>query len=146
MIPVPNHLLVGIVPNPYRSSLCDGCAFLRTAKRNGSGHRHNVGYLSRFVYLVLMNLLIFAAFLFFLFAFCIVEGGDISLRNQEFLRLCFILAILCIGLFLCREDLGILCTQFLHLRQFLYAEFIEGSLSGFVQRDFFTMGFQEFLL
>ena len=29
----PDNLLVGILPNPYRSSLRDGCAFLRNTKK-----------------------------------------------------------------------------------------------------------------
>lgn len=37
----PDNLLVGILPNPYRSSLRDGCAFLRNTKKERPGQQCN---------------------------------------------------------------------------------------------------------
>ena len=80
---------------------------------------------------------------FLLFALCIVQGSDVSLGKQQFLRLVFRPAVFCIGPFLCIKDFGVLYTEFFHLRQLLYSLCIKGGLGSLVDRDFLPMGFQK---
>lgn len=80
---------------------------------------------------------------FLLFALCIVQGSDVSLSKQQFLRLVFRPAVFCIGPFLCIKDFSVLYTKLFHLWQLLHSQCIKGGLGSFVDRDFLPMGFQK---
>ena len=54
-----------------------------------------------------MNLIFLLVFLLLLFAFRIIEGSDISLRDQKLLSLIFYLTVLCVSLLFCGQDLCI---------------------------------------
>ena len=90
-----------------------------------------------------MNLIFLLVFLLLLFAFRIIEGSDISLRDQKLLSLIFYLTVLCVSLLFGGQDLCIFYAQFLHLRKLFYTHFIKGRFRCFVKSDFFPMRLQK---
>ena len=65
-----------------------------------------------------MNLIFLLAFLLLLFALRIVEGSDISLRDQKLLSLIFYLTVLCVSLLF-----GVRTSAYSMLSSFTFGSF-----------------------
>jgi hypothetical protein len=65
------------------------------------------------------------------------------LCNQKLLGLIAQLPVLGISRFLPGEQVRILSVQLFYLRKFLYPQFIKGLFGCLVQRQFFTVRFEE---